>query len=148
MSQFPALWGHGMHFHVAGGAKGITLWAIQCVLGIICLVIGVAALMNANMVRPVFDQIGSGPWFRYFTGFIAIAATLLLVSPMGVSCLGALLTMCVMAGIIIAQVLFTGGNPALPLIILLLAAVVAWERRPEFWAAEHKEETPKIEGTD
>ena len=105
-------------------------------LAIICLVIGVSVLMNVSAVRAVFDNVA--PALRYVTGFAMTLAALLLVLSRGTSCLGALLTMYIMAGAIIVQLVYTGGNPAWPLIVLILGAVVAWERRADFWAVEKR----------
>lgn len=133
MSQFPALWGHGAHVHVLGGWRNVTLWAIQIVLCVVFLVMGIATLLNVAAIRPSFELTGLGSWFRYFTGFLEILAALLLVSPKGLAGLGGLLGMCVMAGTIIAQVLWPiGGSQMLALVVLLLAAIVAWERH-DLW---------------
>jgi hypothetical protein len=133
MSQFPALWGHGAHVHAFGGWRNMTLLAIQIVLCVVFLVMGIATLLNLAAIRPSFEMIGLGSWFRYFTGFLEILAALMLVSPMGLAGLGGLLAMCVMAGTIIAQSLWPiGGSQIVTLIVLLLAAIVAWERH-ELW---------------
>lgn len=131
-------WEHGSRLHLAADGKGIALWAIQALLAIICLVIGVSSLLNVDAVRGVFADISIGPAPRYVTGFAMTLAALLLVLSRGTSCLGALLAMYVMAGVIIVQLVYTGGNPAWALVVLILGAVVAWERRPDFWAAEKR----------
>lgn len=135
MSQFPAMWGHGAHVHVFGGWRNVTLWAIQIILCVVFLVMGIATLLNAAAIRPAFEQIGLGSWFRYFTGFLEILTALMLVSPMGLAGVGALLGMCLMAGTIIAEILWPiGGSQILALVVLLLAAIVAWERT-DLWTA-------------
>lgn len=134
MSQFPAMW-HGTHVHVFGGWRNVTVWAIQIVLCVVFLVMGIATLLNVAAIRPAFEQIGLGLWFRYFTGFLEILAALMLVSPMGLAGLGGLLGMCLMAGTIIAEILWPiGGSQILALAVLLLAAIVAWERT-DLWTS-------------
>ncbi len=74
----------------------------------------------------LFTAIGWGQWFRHVTGVIEISAAVALLLP-SAALFGAILPV-PMIGATTAN-LSLGQSPAPPLVLLLLAATVAWSRR-------------------
>jgi putative oxidoreductase len=71
----------------------------------------------------VFDAVGYGQWFRYFTACIQVAGAVLLVIRK-TSLVGALLLACTMIGAMIAQVRVLEGWGAAVIPAALLAALL------------------------
>lgn len=105
----------------------IALWATQIVLAAMFLFAGGSKLAGAPAMVKLFAAIGWGQWFRYLTGAIEITAAVALLIP-SAALFGAILLVPTMVGAVIAN-LFLGQSPAPPLVLLLLAAAVAWSRR-------------------
>jgi putative oxidoreductase len=79
----------------------------------------------------VFEEIGFGQWFRYFTGIVQITGSALLLIPWTAR-LGAALIGCTMLGAMILHlfVLSTGAFAAVvPAILLVLVVAVGWKGR-------------------
>jgi NADH:ubiquinone oxidoreductase subunit 6 (subunit J) len=76
----------------------------------------------------VFDKVGLGQWFRYFTGFLEVAAGIgLLISRYAFY--AAVLLAIVMVGAIVAHLTVLGGSPAAPVLLLVLSGIIAYLRR-------------------
>ena len=88
---------------------------------------GGSKLVGAPAMVNLFATIGLGQWFRYVTGAIEISAAVALLIPSAAP-FGAILLVLTMLGAAIAN-LFIGQSPAVPLVLLLVAAAVAWTRR-------------------
>ena len=76
----------------------------------------------------LFDALGAGQWFRYVTGIIEVTAGIAMLIP-AVAAFGALLLIATMIGAIVLNVFIVPASPIAPLVLLLLAAAVAWARR-------------------
>lgn len=120
-----------------GRGLNIALWALQVLLAAAFLMAGAAKLSGAEMMVKQFETLGLGQWFRYLTALLEIVAAVLLLIPR-LSGLGALLLIPIMLGAAAAHVVVFKDSPVAPLVILALAAVVAWGRlmRPRV-AADH-----------
>ena len=105
----------------------VALWATQIALATMFLFAGGSKLAGAPAMVNLFAAIGWGQWFRYVTGAIEIIAAVALVIP-AAAFFGAILLVPTMVGAAIANV-FLGQSPAAPLVLLLVAAAVAWSRR-------------------
>ncbi|HEV2748883.1 MAG TPA: DoxX family protein [Gemmatimonadales bacterium] len=105
----------------------IALWAAQIVLAAMFLFAGGSKLVGAPAMVDLFAAIGWGQWFRYLTGAIEISAAVALLIP-SAALFGAILLVPTMVGAAIAN-LFLRQSPAVPLVLLLVAAAVAWSRR-------------------
>jgi putative oxidoreductase len=92
---------------------------------------GGSKLSGSEQMVQLFQAIGLGLWGRYFTGFLEVGGAVLLLIP-GLSGLGAALLTGVMAGAVATHVFLIGGNPTLPIVLLVLNACVAWSRRSVF----------------
>ena len=105
----------------------IALWVVQVALAAMFLMSGGSKLVGAPAMVSLFDAIGFGQWFRYVTGIIEMSAAVALLIP-SAAVFGAMLLIPTMFCAAIANVVL-GQSPAVPLVLLLLAAAVAWTRR-------------------
>jgi putative oxidoreductase len=110
-----------------GRVATIALWVAQIALAAMFLFAGGAKLAGAPAMVDLFAVIGLGQWFRYVTGAIEIIAAVALLIPSAAP-FGALLLVATMFGAAMAN-LFIGQSPAVPLVLLLVAAAVAGTRR-------------------
>ncbi len=110
----------------------IALWGTQIVLAVTFLFAGSSKLVGVPAMVNLFTAIGWGQWFRYVTGVIEISAAVALLLP-SAALFGAILLVPTMIGATIAN-LSLGQSPAPPLVLLLLAATVAWSRRHQLKA--------------
>jgi putative oxidoreductase len=114
-------------------AARVALWITQLVLAAMFLFAGGSKLAGAPAMVQLFAAIGWGQWFRYLTGAVELSAAVALLIP-SAALFGAILLVPTMIGATIAN-LFLGQSPAVPLVLLLLAAAVAWTRRSQVPAA-------------
>ena len=105
----------------------IVLWVTQIALAVMFLFAGGSKLVGAPAMVNLFAAIGLGQWFRYVTGAIEISAAVALLIPSAAP-FGAIVLVPTMLGAAAAN-LFLGQSPAVPLVLLLVAAAVAWTRR-------------------
>jgi putative oxidoreductase len=110
-----------------GRASNIALWLTQIALAVMFLMAGGSKLVGVPAMVSLFDAIGLGQWFRYVTGAIEISAAVALMIP-SAALFGAMLLIPTMLGAAAAN-LFLGQSPAAPIVLLLVAAAVAWIRR-------------------
>jgi putative oxidoreductase len=106
----------------------IALWAVQIALAGMFLLAGGSKLLGAPAMVGLFDAIGIGQWFRYLTGLVEVGSALALLVP-SIAVFGALALVVTMACAIPTHLFIVGGSPALPAILLLGSAGVAWARR-------------------
>jgi uncharacterized membrane protein YphA (DoxX/SURF4 family) len=111
-----------------GRASLIALWLTQIALAVMFLMAGGSKLAGVPAMVSLFDQVGVGQWFRYVTGIIELTAGIALLIP-SAAVFGAMLLIPTMVGAIVVNVFVVPATPAPPLVLLLLAAVVAWARR-------------------
>jgi len=108
--------------------KSIALWVLQIAVAATFVAGALPKLAGAPMMVQMFDALGFGQWFRYFTAVLEISGAVLLVVP-ALADIGALLLAIVMVGAIVAHTLVLGGS-ALPAVVLLAATLtIAWQRR-------------------
>ena len=110
-----------------GRVAVIVLWVAQVALAAMFLMAGGSKLAGVPAMIGLFDAIGLGQWFRYVTGVIEVTAAVALLIP-PVALFGAILLVPTMLGAATVN-LILGQSPAVPLVILLVAAAVAWTRR-------------------
>ncbi|MEV0343026.1 DoxX family protein [Nocardia sp. NPDC050713] len=114
-----------------GAVRNRILWTVQILLGLFfVLASGIPKFVaQADAVR-IFDAIGFGDWFMYFTGLVEVAGGIGLLVPRfaGAAAAGLSITMVFAA----ATQAFVMDAPAYSVFPLVLAAVFAWlalERR-------------------
>jgi putative oxidoreductase len=111
-----------------GRASLIALWVTQVALALMFLMAGGSKLAGVPAMVTLFDALGAGQWFRYVTGVIEVASGIALLIP-AAAVFGALLLIPTMIGAIITNVFIVPASPVPPLVLLLLAAAIAWARR-------------------
>jgi putative oxidoreductase len=115
----------------AASRKGrlISLWILSGLVALAFIAAGGSKLAGAAAMVQVFDKVGLGQWFRYFTGLLEVAAGIgLLISRYAFY--AAVLLAVVMVGAIIAHVTVLGSSPAAPAVLFVLAGIIAYLRKP------------------
>ncbi len=111
-------------------ASLVALWLTQVALALMFLMAGGSKLAGVPAMVSLFDQVGVGQWFRYVTGIIELTGGIALLIP-SAAVFGAMLLIATMIGAIIVNVFVVPASPVPPLVLLLLAATVAWARRDQ-----------------
>ena len=111
-------------------ALNVTLWILQALAAAAFLMAGATKLAGAKAHVAMFEKIGLGQWFRYFTGSLEVICAILLLVPRTVG-IGAALLAATMVGAVATHLFIIGGSPLPAIMLLLITAAVAWYRRPE-----------------
>jgi putative oxidoreductase len=106
----------------------IAGWVLQVALAVFFLMAGASKLAGAERAVELFDDVGAGQWLRYLVGALEVAAAIGLLVP-ALSGAAATGLVALLAGAAVTDAFIIDGNPLLPLILLVLAALVAWVRR-------------------
>ena len=113
----------------SGKGRLITLWILSGLVALAFLGAGGSKLAGAPAMIELFDKVGLGQWFRYFTGLLEVAAGIgLLISRYAFY--AAVLLAIVMVGAIIAHVTVLGSSPSAPVVLFVLAGIIAYLRKP------------------
>jgi putative oxidoreductase len=107
----------------------ITLWTLSSLVALAFLGAGGSKLAGVPAMVEMFDKIGLGQWFRYFTGLLEVAGAIGLLMPRYAFYAAVLLAM-VTSGAIIAHVTILGGSPAPAAALLVLSGIIAYLRKP------------------
>ena len=75
----------------------LETWLPRVALAIVFVLFGALKFAAHSMYVRIFDEIGLGQWFRYFTGVTEIGGAVLLLIP-GAAFVGFILLGCTMAG--------------------------------------------------
>ncbi|MET8952982.1 DoxX family protein [Streptomyces sp. NPDC004393] len=113
---------------VEGKARNIVLWVLQVVLAVLFVMAGASKLAGAQDMVKLFQGVGVGQWLRYVTGSLELAGAVLLLVPR-LSALGGLLLTGVMTGAFLTCLFVVDQSPVPAAVLLILAAVVMWNRR-------------------
>jgi uncharacterized membrane protein YphA (DoxX/SURF4 family) len=110
--------------------RNIALWVLQVVLAAVYLFAGGMKLIDDPMQIAEFQKMGLGVVGMHVLGVLEIAAGVGLLLP-GVAGFAATCLVALMVGAVISTALMMGATPlvAIPAVVLLLVAVVAWARR-------------------
>jgi putative oxidoreductase len=115
----------------------VVAWTLQLALAGMFLFSGWNKLIGAPMMVQLFETIGFGQWFRYFTGTIEVAGAIGLLVPR-LAPLAALMLGAVMIGAMITH-LVIGASPALPIgLFVALGAVVYLRRNQLPWVSGYR----------
>jgi putative oxidoreductase len=115
----------------AASGKGhlITLWTLSVMTALTFLGAGGSKLAGVPAMVEIFDKVGAGQWFRYFTCLLELTAGIgLLISRYAFYAAVALAV--VMIGAIIAQLTVLAGSPGVPIALLVIIGVVGYLRKP------------------
>jgi putative oxidoreductase len=113
-----------------GRGANIGLWVLQVLLALTFATAGLSKVTGAPAAVDMFETIGAGQWFRYLVGVLELAGAVgvLLLPLSGLAALG---LAGVMVGATVTNVFILGASPVASLGVLLVAALVAWGRRPQ-----------------
>lgn len=113
----------------SGKMRLMTLWILSGLVALAFLGAGGAKLAGTAAMVELFDKVGRGQWFRYFTGLLEVAGGIGLLIPRYAFYAAGLLAV-VMVGAIIAHLTVLGTSPAVPIVLLVLSGTIAWLRKP------------------
>src|SRR5882757_8371084 len=118
------------HLTSSTGRGTLTiLWILSGLGALAFIAAGGSKLAGVPAMVDLFDKVGMGQWFRYFTGILEVAGGIgLLLSRYAFY--AAVLLAVVMAGAIIAHLTVLGTSPAAPVTLLILTGSIAWLRKP------------------
>jgi|SRR3989344_3610661 len=109
-----------------------AVWIPQVILAAVFLFFGAAKLFPHNqMWIELFEAIGIGQWFRYFTGGLEVICGILLLTSR-FSAPAALLLICTMIGAIITRLFILHDSVitmAVPILCLIGLLIIVWIRR-------------------
>jgi len=111
-----------------GKVLNVVLWVLQIALAAMFLMAGFFKLSGNPQMVEMFETLGVGQWFRYVTGGVEVIAALLLLIPR-LCGIGALLVVGTMVGAVATHLFVVGGSFIMPLVILVIAGLIAWARR-------------------
>jgi uncharacterized membrane protein len=112
----------------SGRPVNVALWVLQAVLAFQVAGGGLLKLTGSPAMVELFATIGAGQWLRYVVGALEVAGAVGLLVPR-LSGLAALGLAALMLGATVTNLFIIGESPWLPLVLLLVAAVIAWGRR-------------------
>jgi putative oxidoreductase len=113
-----------------GGTRSIAVRILRVVLGLAFLVIAAVKLTGSLQTVQMFENIGWGQWFRYFTGGLDLIGAVLVLVPRS-AFYGAVLLMCTVGFAVVLTVVGRIHDSLVPpLALTVLAATVAWLTRP------------------
>ena len=101
---------------------GLKTWLPRLALVMVFVPFGILKFVPHSMYVRIFEEIGLGQWFRYFTGVMEIGGALLLLIPAAAS-VGFILLGCTMAGAVSFWILNHNAFAALIPGSLLLAII-------------------------
>ena len=113
----------------SGKVRLITLWTLSGLVALAFLGAGGSKLAGATAMVELFDKVGRGQWFRYFTGLMEVAGGIGLLIPRYAFYAASLLAV-VMVGAIITHLTILNTSPAAPVVLLVLTGTIAWLRKP------------------
>ncbi|MEH6421985.1 DoxX family protein [Pseudomonas sp. CGJS7] len=105
------------------------IWTVRIVLAAALLAAGASKLLGLPFQVQLFETLGFGQWFRYFTGAAELAIALLLLLPR-TGFAGGLSLLATMLCAVAVHLFFIGGSPVPALLLGAMAGFVAWRLRP------------------
>jgi uncharacterized membrane protein YphA (DoxX/SURF4 family) len=95
------------------------LWAIRILLAALFFYEGIDKFSERRLWLRLFEEIGFGQWFRYFTGVVEVSGALLLLVPKATLVAVGLLG-CTMVGALFVHLLVIGVGPPTAFVVILL----------------------------
>jgi putative oxidoreductase len=111
-----------------GRFTDIALWVLQILLVLAFILPVYRKFAGVQESVDLFDELGYGQWLRYAVGLLELVLAVGLLVP-AVAGLAALGLVGVMAGAVLTEIYVESGRWVLPLVLMVLAAVVAVGRR-------------------
>lgn len=114
--------------------KQIAVRVLRVILGLFFVLDGVIKLTGISKTVQLFERIGWGQWFRYFTGSIVLAGGALILLRLRWTFLGAVLCACTVGTGALLYALNLHRDPTLPAVITFFTvtlAVLAYSERKQ-----------------
>ena len=103
--------------------QSVLIWALRVLLAVVFLSEGLDKFSERRRWLRIFEEIGFGQWFRYFTGVIEVVAAVMLVIPKTTLVAVALLVG-TMLGAILVHVFVMGIGPQTGFVVILIALLI------------------------
>lgn len=95
------------------------LWAIRILIAALFFFEGIDKFSERPLWLRIFEEIGFGQWFRYFTGVVEVSGALMLLVPKATLAAVGLLG-CTMIGALLVHLLAIGVGPQTAFVVILL----------------------------
>ena len=103
----------------------MVTWIGRALLALVFVNAGLAKLFGDPVMVAMFDQIGAGQWLRYLVGGLEVAGAIGVLVPR-LSALAATGLVLLMVGATVTNLTVLDAAPWSPLVLVVLAALVAW----------------------
>jgi putative oxidoreductase len=110
------------------------VWAFQVLAAAQFFLTGLDKLGDAPPMVQLFEAVGFGQWFRYFTGAVEVSSAVLLLMP-SLAAIGAALLTVTMIGALIAHATVLPFSPFKAIALLVMVSTVFVVRRRELFRA-------------
>ena len=110
--------------------KTIGFWLLKVLLAALFIFTGGAKLVGFPTMVDVFERVGLGQWFRYFTALLELGGAALLLWP-STTAFGALVLTIVSAGAFVAQLLVLHEDIAHTIVVALILGTIVWTHRDQ-----------------
>jgi putative oxidoreductase len=110
--------------------KTIGFWLLKILLAALFLFSGGAKLAGLPATVEVFERVGFGQWFRYFTALLELGGAGLLLWP-STLVFGALLLTLVSVGAFLAQLLVLHEDIIHTIVMMLVLGAIVWTHRDQ-----------------
>jgi putative oxidoreductase len=114
-----------------------VIWTLRILLAILFLYQGIDKFSERRLWLRIFEEIGFGQWFRYFTGVVEISGALMLLIPRA-TLVGAGLLICTMIGALLVHVLVIGVGPQTVFVGILLLMLCTIGVKRANWGERRK----------
>jgi len=98
----------------------VFFWTLRILLASLFLYQGIDKFSDRRLWLRLFEEIGFGQWFRYFTGVVEISGALMLLVPRA-TLVGVGLLVCTMIGALLVHAFVMGLGPQTVFVAVLLA---------------------------
>ena len=107
--------------------SSMLVWAARLFLALAFMYFGAVKFQSDGMWVGLFDRIGFGQWFRYFTGVVEVIGGVLMLVPRA-TLAAALLIGSAMIGALLTHALVVGIGPQTVIALVLLGLTVSVAR--------------------
>ena len=105
--------------------KQIVVRVLRVTLGLFFVVDGVIKLTGISKTVQLFERIGWGQWFRYFTGWLVLLGGALILLRLRWTSYGAIVCACTVGTGALLYAFKLHRDPTLPTVITLLTLMLA-----------------------